>query len=82
MKPRGAGAKPKAGDLQGALAQIAAQPGGPMMKVGGQVRKAGMTLSPKARSDAPPKSVNVKARMSLGAAGSPENLKRGGKVKG
>ena len=50
------------------------------LKVGGAVKKASMNLSPKARSDAPPKSVNVKARMSLGAAGSPENLRRGGKV--
>ena len=89
MKPRGAHAKgagaksaidPAA--LQGVLGQIAsAGGGGPMMKVGGQVKKPGLNLSPKARADMPPKTVNVKARMGLGSAGSPENLKRGGFVK-
>jgi hypothetical protein len=52
-----------------------------MMKVGGQVRKAGLNLSPRAHTDAPPRTVNVKARLSAGAAGSPENMKRGGAVK-
>ena len=51
-----------------------------MMKVGGQVKKPGLNLSPKAKADLPPRSMNVKARMSAGGAGSPENLARGGRV--
>lgn len=83
MKPRGPGgskskmAKPAMGGALGAMAAKS----GPMMKVGGMVRKASMNMSPKSRTDSPPKSVNVKARMSLGAAGSPENLAGGGFVK-
>ena len=78
--------------IQGALASLGMgaggapgaappAPGGPMMKVGGQVKKPGLNLSPKARANLPPRSMNVKARMAAGAAGSPENLKRGGMVK-
>lgn len=66
---------------QSAQKPQAAGPLAQMLKVGGSVRKASMNMSPKARTDSPPKSVNVKARMSLGAAGSPENLACGGKVK-
>lgn len=53
----------------------------PMMKVGGEVKKASMSMNPKSKANLPPRKINVKARMSLGTAGSPENLKHGGKVK-
>ena len=76
MKPRG-GAKmtgPRGGQ-QGSFGPP------PSLKVGGSVRKATMSLNPKSNVDSPPRSVNVKARMALGAAGSPENLAHGGKVR-
>lgn len=63
----------------GALGQMAGPPpGGPMMKAGGMIGKQAK-MKPKANFDSPPKSINVKSRMSAGV-GSVENLKCGGYV--